>query len=169
MTTDDVQVAARQLEDLGHEHTQLAIADDRHALAWPDVHTVGDLHRRRQRFDEHRLRIGDGIRQAMQIASGERQILGHGAVTLENPQDRALAAMCHITAPTEVAGAVSGVDFADNTAAIGQDAHKFMAEYPTIAHITFSDFDVRVANTSAPHLHQYLSRRRYRHRIVIAA
>src|SRR5919109_4217887 len=54
MTTDDMQIAARQLEDLSHEQTKLAIADDRHTLARLDMHTVGDLQRRRQRFDEHR-------------------------------------------------------------------------------------------------------------------
>src|SRR4029450_9979338 len=144
---------ARQLEDLSHEQAELTVADDRHTLTRPDMYAVGDLQRCRQWFDEYRLHIGYRIGHAMEIACRERQILGHGAVPLENPQDRALAAMRHISASAGVAGAIGGIDFTDDTAPIRQAAHKFVAEHPTIVHVAFGDLDVRVANTSTVHPH----------------
>ena len=68
MTTEDLYMAARQLEDLRHEYAELTVADDRHTLTRPDMDAVGDLQRRRQRLDEHRLCIAYRIGHAMEIA-----------------------------------------------------------------------------------------------------
>jgi hypothetical protein len=119
MTTDDAQLAARQLPDLRHEQAELTVADDRHTLTRPDVEAVGDLDGRRERFDEHGLRITYRMRHAMEIPRRERQKFGHGTVALVNLQDRALGTVHHISPSTGVASAIVGIDFADDTAAIG--------------------------------------------------
>ena len=153
MTTEDVYIAARQLEDLRHKYAEFAVTNDRYPLARPDMEAVGDLQGCRQRFDEHRLRITDRIGHVMEIAGRQRQILGYGAVALENPQDRALGAMRHISPSTGVASAISGIDFADDTAAVRQAADEFMAEHPTIVHVPFGNLDVGGANTRPVHPH----------------
>jgi hypothetical protein len=109
----------------------------------------------------------------MKITSGQRQVLGHGTISIENPQDRSIRAVIPrqfsaasielVGVGTNTAGRTSNIDIATDSLSnplvfqfivssfysihVFDDPHKFMTQDPMKAHVSLQNFQICIANT----------------------
>ena len=114
---DHGQVTASQRQYLRHQQPQSAIAQHIDPTVRRDGNLFTNLERRRQRFDKDRLLIGQPIRHDMKISDRQRQIIGKGAIPVNNAQALPVATMFTQPTATEIAVAAANVEFANHTSA----------------------------------------------------
>jgi hypothetical protein len=84
MPAKKMHLRTPRLKHLRDEKAELAIAQDRHALALGDFHLVENLASGRNRFDENGVFGWDGRGHAMQVADRQRQELAEGSRMLDD-------------------------------------------------------------------------------------
>src|SRR6185369_4240946 len=149
MARGDDHLGARPDQHLRDEEAELPRAehDGTGSRYGPDL--LQDLARRRERFREHGRGVGDAVRDEMQVAFGNDDQVGEGAVGAGDAEHPSRRAVPSETRSTERAAAAREVDLPDDAAADelriagGDDAaNPFVSEGAAKIEVAARDLDV---------------------------
>ena len=90
-------------QHLRHQQPEPAGADDRAAHAGLDAHLLQHAAGRGGRLDEHRRHVAEPVRQVVEVLGWQAQILGKGAIALQDAEHRAHVAMAPPARPAAAA------------------------------------------------------------------
>jgi hypothetical protein len=113
---DEMDPQPLEMENAGHEQSELAIAQDQCLRARREVKLFRDLERGGERFDEHRFFVGHALRKRMEVADRHVRKLRErtrGALNTEYGALRAVAGEPGVAPRTAT---TAEVDFGDHAA-----------------------------------------------------
>lgn len=145
------------------ELCQPAVAEDHHAVRRHEFDLSRELERSRQRLDENRLDVADGIGHFVAIAGGDGQVLGEAAVPAVDADDRVVAAVVGQAGPAHVAPPADAIDFPDHALArelprpADRHAGELVTHHAAKAHVPLDDLQVRRADTRLADLDEHLA------------
>jgi len=167
MVAHDGQVAAGERHHLRTQQPQLAVAQYDDAVSGADVYLLENLTGGGQRLGEDGDFIGDGIRHGVEVADGQRQILGKGPVAASDAQRSAVGAVGGTSGQAGRAIAAGDVDLAHHAVTLPFFCARRSFYYPDefVAgdalelHVPLHQFQVSVADSGHIHADECLPRR----------
>jgi len=159
----------RDHQHLGHEQSELPVAEDDGAHPGRDHHLLQHLERGGQRLDEDRCRVGDPVRHAVQVASREHHLVGERAVGADDPEHASRRTVTREPGGARRTDAAGEVDLPDDARAdeVGvrrrdHVAHPLVARRAAKAEVAARDLEIRAADAGAVDADDRLARRRHR-------
>ncbi len=147
MLANQVYPRTGETRDPRAEQTKFAVSEDGEGYAGIQGNLFGDAKGGGKGFDEDRVNVVNGIGNVVKVACGDSDLVGHRAVVLENPEDRAVRAMVGTAGPASWALVASVVDFGGDTCSIGCGGEEFMAENSPKPQIAAHELEVGVTDS----------------------
>lgn len=165
MFTDEQRLGAGECYNLSAKQSEFAIPDHCDTICFRDRGTFENAARGGEWFSEHRLFVGNILRNGNEIHVWQLQKLGVRTVSTDDPQHSASRAVSRITGTTQIATSASGVDLSHHalsnqlaSAALFNDSDELVSDRSIEPRIPARDFQIRVANARQQHAHQRLIR-----------
>ena len=156
-------VAARVAKRPGDEMSEASIAEDGDPAGDRDL--LRDPHRGGERLDEDRIVVLNRIRNDVEIAFGQHEVIGKDAVSPGDPENRALGAVTMATRPAARACAARGVDLSRHSGAglqrcrrCDEGADELVAQDPSEIHVPVDDLQIGPADSGDGDPHERLTR-----------
>lgn len=146
------------MQYLGDQEAQFAVAQHHHSVAGSNMYLFQDLAGGGQGLDEDGLLVGQGVGDAMEKASGQREKIGHGAVPSTDAQYGSVGTMSKVAAPTGRASATIAIDLTYHAlshqrgGAVGADdfPDELMSQHAAKSLVAAQDLHIGIADTGQP-------------------
>ena len=165
MASIEMDFRSVELQHLGDQKAEFAIAQDGDFGSAPDGDLIKDFAGGGDGFDEHSKVGRDVFGNAMEIDLGEGEVFGEGAGVFDDAEDGAVGAMAAEGAAADTARAASKIDFPDDglaspfgVVAFDDFSHEFMAWGAGKAVVAALEMQIRAADSSMAHADQGLAR-----------